>query len=85
MLERYIEQHEAVRTTLCLQDRQDIVIPISRNSLIEETIKLLKPFENVTTEISAEKYVSGSKVLPLARALQKLTANYCGSNTTLRD
>ena len=78
MLERYLEQEEAVRTTLCLLDRNDLVIPAERNALIHEIIKILQPFEAVTTELSAEKNVSASKILPLARALQKLTATHAG-------
>ena len=71
MLERYIEQHEAVRTTLCLQDRPDLIISAEKNPFIEEVIKILRRFESVTTELSSEKYVSVSKVIPLARALKE--------------
>ncbi|XP_041083530.1 uncharacterized protein LOC121299684 [Polyodon spathula] len=40
---------------------------------IEQTTKILKPFA-VTEEMSAEKYVTASKVVVLVRNLQKITA-----------
>ena len=73
MLGRYMEQQEAVRTTLCLVDRNDLVIPADKNEIIEEVVKILEPFKPVTTELSTEKYVSASKILPLARGLQMTT------------
>ena len=74
MLERYLEQNKAIRTALCVQDRNDLVVSSDKNAFIEEIITLLRPFENVTTEISSEKYVSASKIIPLARGLQKVTS-----------
>ena len=85
MLERYIEQEEAVTTTLCVLDKNDIVIPADQKELMQEIIAILRPFEAVTTELSAEKYVSASKVLPLARALQRLTSGYVGIGSKLSD
>ena len=75
MLERYLEQQEPIRMTLCTQNRNDLVIPAEKNSLIEGIIVILRPFEAVTTELSAEKNVSASKIIPLARGLQKITAS----------
>lgn len=73
MMTRYLEQHEAVRTALSLLERTDLAVPSDSNGYIEEMIRVLQPFEAVTTELSAEKYVSVSKILPLARGLQKVT------------
>ncbi len=73
MMERYLEQNEAVRTALCLQDRNDLVLPANKNPFIEKMIEVLKLFESVTTELSSEKYVSASKIIPNARGLQKVT------------
>ena len=77
MLERYLHQNEAVRTALCMQDRNDLILSSEKNSFIAEMIRILRPFEAVTTELSAEKYVSASKIIPLVRGLQKLTASNC--------
>ena len=81
MMERYIEQNEAVHTALCLQDRNDLVLSSDKNPFIEKMIEVLRPFESVTTELSSEKYVSASKIIPIARGLQKvitsLSAGIC--------
>ena len=45
MLERYLEQNEAICTTLCILDRNDLIITTNKNSLIEEIVSILKPFE----------------------------------------
>ena len=50
MLERYLEQQEAIRTTLCLLDRNDLNIPADKTSLLEDTVTMLRPFEQVTRE-----------------------------------
>ena len=72
MLQRYLEQHEAIRTALCMLEKNDLVSADS-NGYIQEMIRILKPFEAVTTELSAEKHVLASKILPLARGLQRVT------------
>lgn len=41
---------------------------------MKEAVKILKPFEAATREMSADTYISVSKVIPLARSLQRLTA-----------
>ena len=71
MLERYLEQQEAVRTTLCLLDKNDLVLPEEKNPFIEEVIKILQQLRE-----SQQKNVSASKILPLARGLQKLMTSY---------
>ena len=75
MLQRYLEQHEAIKTTLCLLDRSDLMIPTPHNSALEEVVKILGPFENVTRELSSDKYTSVSKIVPISRCLQRLVSN----------
>ena len=41
--------------------------------LIKGIIEILQPFEKVTREMSADSYVTISKIIPLSRALQRLT------------
>ena len=79
MLERYLEQEEAIRTTLCLLGRTDLLVPTEQNLLVS----IPWPFEVVTREISAEKYISASKIIPLSKALQLLTTSYTGSVSAL--
>ena len=73
MLDRYLEQYEPIQMALSSQGRLDLAIPIEKNELIKQIITILHPFEAVTTELSSEKHVSASKIIPLARGLQKIT------------
>ena len=67
---------------LSSQSRNDLLIPDEKNDLIKQIIEILHPFEAVTTELSAEKNVSASKMIPLARGLQKITASTTSTQRT---
>ncbi|XP_051996488.1 E3 SUMO-protein ligase ZBED1-like [Xyrauchen texanus] len=71
MLDRLHEQHEAVTTVLCLLGRSELCINVGELSLITQTVDALRPFEEMTREVSSEKYVSVSKVIPLVSLLQR--------------
>ena len=75
MLERIVEQEEAVRTALHLLNRNDVTISSEEVEVIKGIIEVLQPFEAVTREILSKSYISGSKIIPLARALQRLTCS----------
>ena len=75
MLQRIVEQEEAIRTTLCLLNRNDLVISCEDVEVITGIVEILEPFEAVTREISADQYLSGSIIIPLSRALQRLTCS----------
>ncbi len=77
MLERYLEQQEAIRLTLCLLERPDLDIPSEHGQTITESVAILKPFEAVTREISGEWYITASKIIIFSSALQKLTPTNC--------
>ena len=79
MLERILEQHDAVTTTLCLQSKSEMCLTDEDLKLTKEVLDVLKPFEIATVEMSADKYVSISKVIPIARSLQRVTV---GSSAT---
>lgn len=49
---------------------------------MREVVTLLKPFEEATRELS-DNYVSISKIIPIARGLQRLTMD-CGSTHPLK-
>uniref|UniRef100_A0A1X7TGW9 Uncharacterized protein n=1 Tax=Amphimedon queenslandica TaxID=400682 RepID=A0A1X7TGW9_AMPQE len=72
-LKRYIEQHEAIRTTVCLLNGNDLLIDIDKLVILQETVNTLHPFEAVATEMSAERRLSASKMIPITKALMKLT------------
>ena len=50
----------------------------------ERCVKMLQHFEHATREISADKYLSVSKVIFLAQSLQHLTVESVSSHSTLR-
>lgn len=56
---------------------------VSRGDLdvVEQVIKVLKPFDEVTEELSAEKYVSASKVIVLVASLKKFLAGVIADKT----
>lgn len=74
MMERLVEQQQAVVATLCFLDRSDLLLDSKDFDVLKEIIKLLKPFEVATREMSEEKHVSVSKIIPLCHNLQLLTS-----------
>ena len=79
MFERMIEQHEAVTTTLCLLDKSNLCLSVEEIEAMKNAVTLLKPYEAATREMSADQYLTISKVIPLARSLQQLTAGAINS------
>lgn len=65
MFQRIIEQHQAITTTLCLSSRNDLCLSASDVKLLKAAVAVLEPFERATTPMSADQYVSISKLYPL--------------------
>ena len=58
------------------------VLLYSMIEVIKEAVEILCPFEEVTREVSSDKYISASKIIPLSKALQRLTVvsdGVCGA------
>lgn len=70
MLERFVQQSNLVTTTLCLLGKNHLCISNDELSLIKKVIPLLEYFDEATKELSAEKFTSLSKVIPIVRGLQ---------------
>ncbi|KAJ8364987.1 hypothetical protein SKAU_G00138180 [Synaphobranchus kaupii] len=70
-----LENRDAVITTLALTNPRLATLSPDEWEEMEQACNMLKPFEEVTVEISGEGYVTASKVILLARGLQKLTAD----------
>ena len=83
MFERITEQHQAITTALCLSGRNAMCLSSSDVSLLKAAMAVLKPFEATTKEISADKHISISKVIPLAKSLQRLTGAITEKDTPL--
>ena len=68
MLQRIVEQEEAICTTLCLLSRNDLTILCVDVEVIKGVVEIFDPFEAVTREVSTDQYLSRSKIIPLSRA-----------------
>ena len=84
MFEWMIEQHEAVTTTLCLLDRNSLCLRTEDIEKMKNAVAILKNFEAATREMLADQYFTVSKLIPIARSLQQLTAG-ARTTTTLGD
>lgn len=69
MLERMAEQKESV--LVCLASLKSDIPPLNTQdfAIIQETLLVLAPFHQATVELSEEKRVSGSKVIPMLKML----------------
>ncbi|RXM27538.1 Zinc finger BED domain-containing protein 4, partial [Acipenser ruthenus] len=75
MLDRIAEQQQDIITSLCLLGKNTLCLSEEELAQIRSISNVLKPFEEATREVSAENYVSISKVIPLVTLLQKTTSN----------
>ena len=67
MLRRFLEVLPAVRhLSLILVDFPPMISP-SNVEVLKEILSILQPLEKVTVELSAEKYVTLSKVIPMVK------------------
>nr|XP_054590355.1 zinc finger BED domain-containing protein 4-like [Nothobranchius furzeri] len=69
MLERLTEQKEAVWVSLASLKTDLTPLTPEEFEIIEEMLRVLAPFYQATRELSEEKRVSGSKVIPLMRMI----------------
>ena len=47
MLERYLEQDEAIRTKLCLLDHSDLLIASDKVTILKEAVDTLQPLQKL--------------------------------------
>lgn len=65
MLDRFLLLSKLISDILLQNPSGPEMLTARELQLLRETIKLLRPFEKVTLEISGEKYVVISKIMPL--------------------
>ena len=69
MLERFHEQFDAITTTLCLVNQNDLCLKAEEKDTISKALQLLKPFLEATENISGQAYVSISMIVRLTKIL----------------
>ncbi|XP_074608805.1 E3 SUMO-protein ligase ZBED1-like isoform X2 [Acropora palmata] len=74
MFQEITEQYEAITTALCLSNGNSLCLSSSDVGVLRASVAVLKPFEAATTEVSSERRVFVSKVIPLATSLEHLTS-----------
>lgn len=72
MLERFILLSEIIARVLFQLDTAPQNLTSLEIKIIKESIILLKPFEQITREISGEKFMTASKIIPIRTILKKI-------------
>lgn len=88
MLERFLKLSCHVAPILLQNSKGPAMIDGMEIETIKEVLEILKPIEEVSREISGEKYLTSSKVIPivncLTRKLQKLNPSTEGAKELLK-
>ncbi|KAK0134299.1 Zinc finger BED domain-containing protein 4 [Merluccius polli] len=82
MLERLHSEREAVSAAMASLHTEVTMITPTEFAIIEECLGVLGPFNEATVELSEEKRVSASKILPLLKMVSLALAEQLGSKTT---
>ena len=69
MIEHVMEQQAPICATLIEMKRMDLLPKDTEFRVLEEMLKVLKPFKDVTVQMSAETYVTISAIRPLMHHL----------------
>lgn len=83
MLRRLLQLRVALIAVLCdpsvtpKQADRDLLLKDSQWKLAEQLVEILEPFENATTAISGQKYVTLSLLMPIASHLYSAMAGEC--------
>jgi hypothetical protein len=75
MLQRFVDLEDAVRSTVAMLNVSLPQLSPSDWECLKELCKILKPFENATTVISGENYMSASLVIVLTGGLLDVSDN----------
>ncbi|KAG0695632.1 Zinc finger BED domain-containing protein 4 [Chionoecetes opilio] len=75
MMRRFTEVKEPLISTLALVNTQLTALSLEEWKIINEVCEVLQPFEEVTVDLSLERFVADSKAILMARGLQRATAH----------
>ncbi|XP_065152040.1 zinc finger BED domain-containing protein 4-like [Paramisgurnus dabryanus] len=81
MLQRLYDQREPVAAALSNLNNDTAPLTSIDYDIIQQSLSVLQPFKFATTEMSEEKRVSASKLIPLYRMLQHKLAQKKGNAT----
>ena len=70
MLSQYVRQHDAILNVLIKEGRMGMCLSPEEVEIINKAIEILQPFKEATAEMSAEKFTTISKVLPMIKILK---------------
>lgn len=70
MLQRLLEVHDPLTVALSRTSRAPAALTADEILIIKEAVSLLKPFEEATTKLSGDTYVSVSLIIPVIVDLQ---------------
>jgi len=69
MIERFVSMSSIVGSVLINHPNAPQMLQANEIVVLKEIEKILKPFQNVTEQMSAEKYVTASKAIPIIKCL----------------
>jgi len=71
MIDRFVEMQTSIRGTLGLLDNAPDTLRPEDWTILQDLIKILKPFEEATKAISGQKYMTASLVIVIVQGLYK--------------
>jgi len=84
MFNRFVEMETSIRGTLGLLDNAPDTLRPEDWIILQELIKILKPFEEATKAISGQKYMTASLVIVIVQGLYKVCNNLLKINLSTR-
>jgi len=84
MFNRFVEMETSIRGTLGLLDNAPDTLSSEDWIILQDLIKILKPFEEATKAISGQKYMTASLVIVIVQGLYKVCNNLLKINLSPR-
>lgn len=84
MIERFIKLKEALKITIVSLTSTNITILTETEWCVaEEMCTLLRPLEKATREMSAEHYLTASKIIPVSYGFINIVAEHISENNLI--
>ena len=81
MLNRILQIKDSLVSTIAVLQCDVSLLTGQEWYVIEKSVKILKIFDDITTEMSAEKNITISKIIPLVNVLNKKVNDYYTDKT----